>query len=189
MWVPEVDGAVMNIQWVTVEQLKDPTKLSAGVKDELDKAGVTSADYVEILSTNPFADGSTTIDENRYLPVGGTTLTYEPPDDPSDPYPGATTYNQQNTVSKTSTQEISTQYATTFSSTGNFIVEKLKVSQTFEWTSLASSSTINQTIQSATAIIGGPAYGYTGPTNIYLYWDGIYNSFMYAFNSAESRKP
>jgi hypothetical protein len=33
----------------------------------------------------------------------------------------------------------------------------------------------------ASVAVGGPAYGYTGPTNVLVYWDTIYSSFMFAF--------
>ncbi len=41
--------------------------------------------------------------------------------------------------------------------------------------------TVNATTQSATVAVGGPAVGYSGPVDVLVYWDTIYNSFMFAF--------
>jgi hypothetical protein len=57
------DGPVMNIQYVYVGWLRNPQAMPPGVKQELDAAGLTCADDVQILSTNPFASGS---DHDRY---------------------------------------------------------------------------------------------------------------------------
>ena len=32
--------------------------------------------------------------------------------------------------------------------------------------------------------MGGPAFGYTGSTDVVVYWDTLYSSFMFAFPSA-----
>ncbi len=85
-WVPGVDGPVKNIQWVTVGQLKNPRTMPAGVKHELDRAGVTAADYTQILSVNPFSHGNAAIDHKRFVPVN-QSFPYEPPSDRSDPPP------------------------------------------------------------------------------------------------------
>jgi hypothetical protein len=36
-------------------------------------------------------------------------------------------------------------------------------------------------LQSASVTIGGPAFGYTGPTDVLVYWDTVFGSFMFAF--------
>ena len=35
------------------------------------------------------------------------------------------------------------------------------------------------------ATVGGPSFNYTGPTNILVYWDSVYHSFMFAFPAGE----
>jgi len=57
----------------------------------------------------------------------------------------------------------------------------MKVTQSFTWTNSNSQSLQTQSSQSATVTIGGPAFGYTGPTDLLAYWDSIYSSFMFAF--------
>jgi hypothetical protein len=40
-----------------------------------------------------------------------------------------------------------------------------------------------QSSQSATVTIGGPSFGYPGPTDILVYWDTVYRTFMFAFST------
>jgi hypothetical protein len=35
--------------------------------------------------------------------------------------------------------------------------------------------------QSASVTVGGPAFGFAGSSDVLVYWDSIYNSFMFAF--------
>lgn len=46
---------------------------------------------------------------------------------------------------------------------------------------IPSSGSSNASTQTATVTVGGPAYGYAGPTDVLVYWDTIYNVFMFAF--------
>jgi hypothetical protein len=62
-----------------------------------------------------------------------------------------------------------------------FFSASLKVTGSFEWTNTNSYGTSTGSTQSATATIGGPAFGYSGSTDVLVYWDSIYNSFMFAF--------
>jgi hypothetical protein len=65
------------------------------------------------------------------------------------------------------------------------IEASLKVTTNFQWTNKSSSDTSDATSQSAAVIVGGPACGYVGPTDVLVYWDTVYNSFMFEFaNSA-----
>jgi hypothetical protein len=182
-WELGVDGPNMIIQYVTVDWLKNPSSMPAGVKQQLDAAKLTPADYRQILSTNPFAFGAKAIDPNRYLPID-QSFPYEPPDNASDPVP-TQTYTVQNSVTQTSTHASQVQYGVSITvSAGIKLFEaSLKVTGSFEWTNTASSSLSNQSSQSASVTIGGPAFGYTGPTDLDAYWDTVYNSFMFAFPS------
>ncbi|MGB7760853.1 MAG: hypothetical protein WBL61_13550 [Bryobacteraceae bacterium] len=37
--------------------------------------------------------------------------------------------------------------------------------------------------------MGGPAFGYAGPTDVVVYWDTLYSSFMFAFMFAFPSAP
>jgi hypothetical protein len=69
LWTMDVNGQVMNIQEVYVAWLKNPSTMQTGVQQELDAAGLAATDYAQILSLNPFANGATSIDPNRFLPL------------------------------------------------------------------------------------------------------------------------
>src|SRR5271163_2238014 len=96
-----VNGQVMNIQLVYVAWLKNPSTMATGVQRELDAAGLTATDYAQILSTNPFANGASFIDSNRFLPLP-QTFPYEPPLTSADPVV-TITETFQNSVTNTDT--------------------------------------------------------------------------------------
>jgi hypothetical protein len=181
LWTMGVDGQVMNIQSVYVGWLKDPSSMPGGVKQQLDAAGLTPADYAQILSTNPFASGATAIDPNRYLPIT-QSFPYEPPFSATDPV-FTSSFNVQNTVTVTDTHTVQHQYSVSvsFSAGIKFLSASLKIGDSMDWTNTNSLGTTSISTQSATATVGGPAFGYTGPTDIVGYFDTLYNSFMFAF--------
>jgi hypothetical protein len=41
------------------------------------------------------------------------------------------------------------------------------------------------TTQTASATIGYPSNGYTGPTEIKVYWDSLYNSFAFGYDASQ----
>jgi hypothetical protein len=67
------------------------------------------------------------------------------------------------------------------SSPGRTGVESLKLSASFEWTDMSSSVNTLASSQSATVTVGGPAFGYAGPTDVLVYWDTVFNSWMFQF--------
>jgi len=178
VWNMGVDGQVMNIQSVYVGWLKDPGTMPAGVKQQLDAAGLNTADYAQILSANPFANGASTIDSSRFLPTP-QSFPYEPPFSAADPV-FTSSIATQNTVNVTDTHTVQHQYGVTASISGGIAIT-LKIASSLEWTNTNIMGTSTTSQQSATATVGGPAFGYRGPTDVVVYWDSIYNSFMFAF--------
>ncbi|HXW14398.1 MAG TPA: carboxypeptidase-like regulatory domain-containing protein, partial [Terriglobia bacterium] len=61
----------------------------------------------------------------------------------------------------------------------------LNSSDSMEWTNTSSLGTSTQSLQSASATVGGPAIGFSGPPDVLVYWDTIYNSFMFAFPTTQ----
>ena len=84
-----MDGPTMLIQHVYVSWLKNPSSMPAGLKRQLDAAGLKQYDYSQILALNPFANGAGPIDQNRYWPLK-QSFPYEPPLTASDPVPTET---------------------------------------------------------------------------------------------------
>jgi Domain of unknown function (DUF5050) len=186
LWTMGVDGEVENIQEIYVAWLKNPSTMAPGVKQLLDAAGLTATDYAQILSNNPFANGASSIDPNRFLPLP-QSFPYEPPLTSADPVVSITD-SFQNTVTITNKHTVETQYDVSVTISSGFDIAKileLSLSSTgsMQWTNTNSLSTNTIDSQSAAATVGGPAFGYSGPTDVLAYWDSIYNSFMFAFTS------
>jgi hypothetical protein len=178
-WQLGVNGPTMIIQYVEVGWLRNPATMQPGVKALLDKAGLTPSDYQAILALDPFASGAAPIDPNRFVALP-QSFPYEAPDTANDTI-STSTYVMQGSVTHTRTTQV--QYTTNISVSGglNLGIFKLKSSASMQWTNTSSTADANAATQSATAVIGGPSFGYTGPTDVLAYIDTIYNSFMFAF--------
>ena len=58
---------------------------------------------------------------------------------------------------------------------------KITSTASFDWSNKVTDTSSAGQSQSASFTIGGPAYGYAGPTRVLVYWDDIYHSFVFAF--------
>ena len=176
-----VDGNVANLQLVRVKDLQNPASMLPQLKQILSRAGLTEADYASILSTNPFTSANAAIDPKRFVPI--QYFTYQPPgaDTPQDP-PNVNLYTQTTTTTNTNTQEAKVQYGVKVSvSAGIANVVKLTVAGSMQWTNTSSTGTSSSALLSATVVVGGPSLGYTGPIDVVIYWDTVFNTFMFAF--------
>jgi hypothetical protein len=182
-WEFGIDGPDMIWNYVEPGWLKNPSLIPAGTKQQMDNAGITQSDYSQILSVDPFASGATAIDPKRYQL--NTTLLYEPPEGPDDPS-STTGGSLSNSTTSTSTESAETDYKVSVSISGSWSLSSivsatLKVTDSFEWTSTNTSTQTSQSIQTASTILGMPSMSWTGPTEVKVYWDTVYNSFMFAF--------
>jgi hypothetical protein len=171
------DGQEMNVQYVTVGQLKNPSTIPDNLQQELVAAGLTQADYEAILSMNPFSFGPVAIDPNRYI-AQPQALSYE--------YLPTETQTQAYTLTSsetdTSTHTVENTYGVTASaSAGISGIVSASASFSFQWTNTNSTSATQGTTNSATALIGQPSSGWNGSTEVLVYWDTLYKSFMFAF--------
>src|SRR5205814_1335337 len=124
------NGEPMDIQYVYVRDLKNPSLMPPGVKLELDAAGITPALYPELLAHDPFANGSTAIDPARFVQ---TTMSfpYEPPFEPGD-VPEPLQLSIGNETATDHNQKHEEQYSVGFDVTGShdftaLFTAKLKV--------------------------------------------------------------
>ena len=183
-WTIGINGPVMNLQFPYVGWLKNPGTMPAGVQQELTNAGLTTADYTQILAADPFAGGATAIDPNRFLATP-QTYPYQPPFSASDPV-FTNTITLQNVVNVTQTHTVQNDYSvsvTVSAGIEKFLMSNLKVTGSLEWTSTSAYGTSSTSTQTAAATVGGPAFGYSGPTDVLVYWDTLYSSFLFAFPS------
>jgi hypothetical protein len=178
------DNPQADIQFVFVGHLKDPSKMPPGLTQRLQSYGITAADFPEILKADPFANGSTAfIDSKRYQSLN-TTFPYEPPFAQGD---AATTFKFNassaiNTSTSSSTQNETTVGVTASGDVGftSLFKTSVKAEGKWTWTSTETKASSSGTSESATVTVGGPAFGYTGPTDMAVYYDVIYKTFMFA---------
>jgi hypothetical protein len=184
VWTLNVDGPVMNVQYVYAGWLNNHSPMPRGVKAQLDEAGLGASDYQTILSTNPFASGASVIDPDRFLPTP-QSFAYEPPYSAHDA-PWTETLTLENTVTSTSKVEVG--YSVSAKASIPIIKDLLNFGTSMEFTNTNSTETSTESKQSAAVTVGGPAFGYTGPTDVLVYWDTVYNSFTFAFADGSSTR-
>jgi hypothetical protein len=179
------DGPAMNIQWVSVGQLKNPATLPPGVLQQLAARGITANDYQTMLAQDPFAYGSTVIDHRRFAQAS-ITLPYEPPLVKGDQPPTTQlTLTNETTSSQGFTAETSYSVAITLK-TGTPVVfatwlsANLSETDAFTWHDSSSTTSSTTATQSASVTMTGPSFGYAGYTDIAVYVDTIYNTFLFA---------
>jgi hypothetical protein len=182
-WGLGYSGQYADIQYVYVGWLKDPTLIPPGLASNLAAHGLTDADYKEILKADPFASGSSTIDPIRYLPTN-TSFPYIPPFSPGESGP-TFTYVQQNDLTATQSQSSQLAYSVGVSASGgvdflSVYKATIKAEQAFTWTNSSETSHSSATSQSASVTVGSPSYGYEGSTDIAVYYDSLFKTFMFS---------
>lgn len=171
----------MDIQYVYVGHLKNPSLMPPGLASRLQSYGFTTEDYAEILKANPYAYGTPALDTNRYKPLQ-TTFPYEPPYAPGDPVP-TFSFNASFSNTWTGTTSTTNEYGTGLKITGTADIAILKAKLVAEgkwtWSDTDTQSASAGTTETAQVTVGGPSYGYAGPTNMAVYYDVIYKSFLF----------
>ena len=169
--------------------------------------GLTGDDFQTILQRDPFADpayvlslasGATTSDDKRFDLQVGETMAYEPPPAASgQPFTEIFGLNYQTTTTEgeKATDDYQLSFSTQFSAditipittwlTINFNAKKSS-GKTLDWKHVANQSATQATSQSATLSLTGPLPGYTGPTDLQVFKDNLYGTFMFAFNPFSS---
>lgn len=208
------DGAqTADIQFIHVGWLKDPSTMPPALTQRLQQYGISPQDYPEILKADPLAacqEPVATMRSQRvnirpplpelcFTPNPGppryvslnTTFPYEPPFAQGDP---ATTFKFSLDTSTMSTltdiaesdykigitAEISYGFADIWKAS-------LKTDDSWTWTDTATTAGSTGSTQSISVTIGGPAFGYTGPTDMAVYYDQVYQTFAFAPVVAQPR--
>jgi hypothetical protein len=108
---------------------------------------------------------------------------YEPPATPNDPViPITTNISSSSTATTGLTTQTTYKVGMALSGEAGFIdIAKTTIKETgsWVWTNTSSTSTSSGATQSASVTLGGPAYGYTGVTEVAVYKDTIYNTFAF----------
>lgn len=165
-------------RFVYVGWLRDEAAFIRAAKDTHDAlaaAGITSAEYPNILARDPMANGQR-IDETRYTFL--RTLPYEPPYAPGDttqPW----SFSLGNEATQGYNHTLEDQYSVGATISGGAGVVNASASASVTWGSSMTTANAQTGSQSATVTIGGPSYGYAGSQNVSVYWDNIYGTFMF----------
>ena len=165
----------------------------------LQNAGITPDDYPTILKVDPFASllrvrssgnqgnsigNSSTVPDPQRFQYTNNSFPYEPPPTAKD---AVTTETRtiSHTINQTSGVSNETEYSVglnlqTAANILDLVKASLKSENSWTWTDATASSTSNGKTESATIVIGGPAFGYRGNTeNIDVYLDTTYKTFLF----------
>ena len=181
-----------DIQYVYVKWLKNPSLMTQEAPQVAAKlartwagpnGGLTSLDFATIASVNPFWNGATTVDATRFDSQLSYPLQYEPP--PAGGQPVTQTYSVAQTATSTQTVNASASYTVGVKLTGSVgFLSFLSISTTIGDSITLSNSVTDEAKTAATTLdslsITGPNTGYTGPTNVGLYADKIYGTYMFS---------
>jgi hypothetical protein len=171
-----LDFSQVTPQIVKVGWLTGSVPMPTNVQNTLQMHGVTSQDYDHILNSDPFAfdsSGSTRPDPDRFQYI--TVLPYEPT------VPNSYTWSTENNYTSSDTNGESVSYTAGASWTGQVLSNELEVSGKHTWTSSSSSTNSQSGSNTQTVVLTMPSATYTGPTNMYVYVDKIYKTFMFSF--------
>jgi hypothetical protein len=176
------ETATADIQFLFVGWLKNPSLIPPGVAQRLQARGITAQDFPIILSADPFANGGTPIDRRRYQ-IMNTTFPYEPPFAEGERGP-TFRFVLSNSNTGTTTSSLQKDYTLGAEVSGSLSFLGLckasfKNQNSWTWSSTNTNATTNGTSESASVIVGGPSFGYTGPTDIAAYYDTLYKTFMF----------
>ena len=194
----ESSGLFMDIIYLYVAQLKDPSLIPPNVASVLARSwdtsgvgGLTNEDYAAILAADPFSSASydpTTDSSHRFdlqnISDGGSVVSYAPPLNGGQPV--SRTFTVYPTNPNSIKKGASYTYNVPFSVGGgsaefnDFVKNNLKVPTAYTTTNTWNSMVANSS--SATLFnITGPAVSdnYTGPTIFRVWRDNIYGSYMF----------
>ena len=190
-WTPTTWGIpAMDIQFLEVKALKKPQLLtdpsvaksvnvSPDLAARLAKYGFTAADFAQILGADPFANGSTNVDTTRFVQTP-YTYPYEYSDAPM------RNNSQIGNVSAMGTSTTShDSYTISASVTVGFnigvVSASLKLSDSFNWSHQSTNSSNTTATQTASFGIATPSAAWAGPTDVSVYWDNLFGTFMFGW--------
>ena len=174
-----ISRGTADIEYLYVGWLKHPDSMPPGLKNRLQQWDITAQDYPAIMKRDPFANGSTPL-TNRYQQLN-TNFPYEPPLTANDPVP---TYSfalsNSSTSTNTSTTEETYDVDLSIKTGASFIASaSFQSDNKWEWTNASSKGSSSGSTETASVTIGGPSFGYTGPTDMQVFYDRLYHSFLF----------
>jgi hypothetical protein len=175
-----------SVQSVSVQCLKNPSAAGcANSVTSLTQAGITQTDYPTLLARDPFAEGQVDIDATRFEQLA-SPFAYDPTDGPNGTMVSITstlTHPRRQDPSPANIDVFAVPLVATGGVDASVVLAQLKSSATFPWTNTTTWDASADNTQSASATVGQPSSSYTGPTFAFVYYDTIYNTFLFALKS------
>ena len=179
---------------VYVKELLDPKgTMRQSVADAFKNAGLTQADFDEILKVDPFARGETQINSSRFSPTE-FSFTYEPLLASSDCNGSIChCFGESSTLENDFVNEMTIAYEQNVTVKADVGVKGgvfgVKVGGEWIWTHSKSDQNTRSSTQKATAIISCPSADYKGTAlNMDVWWDGLFGSFLFVPVNLDDRE-
>jgi hypothetical protein len=205
-WALDPDQSAGVVQYVYAGGLKNPSQIQSGVLQDLQAAGITPDDYQVILSADPLAQclqpGNKLGPQQarvppplpippvpcltpaptspRYVPTN-MNIPYDEANGPGQPV-ALQTYSLDNSTVQMTTNSVESDYAVGVTASDLPLLDALTIQATFTVQDINTKQTQTGTEQKASLTMGGPAYGYTGPANMDVYYDALYMTFAFVPN-------
>lgn len=185
-----VDGPSMDIQYVYPPWMRPPYPIPADVAAHLNARGMTADDYQQIVQADPFAVSSNApINPGRFIPTS-MTFPFEPPlssSDGSSTYTYTLTSDSSTKITESTESQNSLELKVTVKA-GLSGFASLTLTNDDKWTWTYDNETVSTTSSesAATAAVGDPSSAYTGPTDIAVYFDSVFHSFLFVPQSTSS---
>ncbi len=181
----------MDVVTLSVRELKNPSLINPGTASRLQRSwsptgALNTADFNEILSRNPFANGGTTIDPARFDLLQGSVFDYRPANPGGQPVTQrySVRFQQASTTTQSFTSTVKVERTATTTALAEFD-NKLKTThkeqRTAEFTATVTLDQSTATTQATSLSLTGPTTGYQGPTAVQVYQDNLFGTLMFAF--------
>jgi len=177
----------MMVNYAEVGWLKNPAAMPPGVAQAFRAAGITESDYATILGADPFSK-TTAIDPSRFIELS-EAFPFEPVSSATETPANTSvtlTSESKSTSSTTGTQTVSLTVTVGAKVNAVFADLSLKVSDAFTYTHSQSLQKSNDQTQSAAFTIAQPAFGYTGGSYVFVYWDTVFQTFLFDIPAASA---
>jgi hypothetical protein len=191
-WSLGIAGSSEDIAALTVYDLKHPDLAPGPTQTLFTAHGFNTNDFKQILNQDPFSTGSLSIDSSRFLRTS-KTIQYLPPDNICNGPCTCLVYAEtiKNDIQNEASQTFETQYNVDY---------KINTGAGYTGSSLGltddSSATITNQVtithshgntDSASYTVNCPSTSYPSdaPTELQVYWDALYGSYMFNLVNAE----
>jgi hypothetical protein len=173
--------------FVYVRELRDHASMRPAVKQLLEQAGVTAAQYPQLLSADPFGGSGTVIDPDRFLLVGRFPFIPRPQPDHA---PSTLTWTSPRQLPAASASSRELPFVAEIRASGEQVFRDrlgsaLTTPDTFIWTASTPAGAPPASaaaVTAATIVVGQPEFGYTGRTILSVYFDRLWKSYLFAFD-------